>query len=52
MEFNLELDSELENHINKCRCCFNELNKNDILNLIDEKIQKDFLALTGLKVNF
>lgn len=47
-----ELDSQLVDHLNKCRCCFNEFENNEETFKINKIIEKQFHELTQTEVNF
>jgi hypothetical protein len=50
MELHIELDEELQNHREKCRCCFKRLEDDKSLKGIDENIQSYFFELTNISV--
>lgn len=50
MNAKIEADNELDNHLEKCRCCFRIIEKTDKFVNIDETIQRNFYDLTQIEV--
>jgi hypothetical protein len=52
MELVEELELELKNHRNRCRCCFRNLDKEKQTFDITKQIQQRFYDLTQIEVGF
>lgn len=52
MNAKIEADIELDNHLEKCRCCFRILEKTDKVVDIDQIVQRNFYDLTQIEVKF
>jgi hypothetical protein len=50
MNAKIEADIELDNHLQKCRCCFRILENTDKVVDIDEIVQRNFYDLTNIEV--
>ncbi|KAL7013561.1 hypothetical protein ACKWTF_015466 [Chironomus riparius] len=50
MNAKIEADIELENHLEKCRCCFRILEETDKFVNIDEIVQRNFYDLTQIEL--
>lgn len=51
MDIENEIDSQLVNHLNKCRCCFNIIENEIETFKISKIIEKQFHELTQTEVN-
>lgn len=52
MELIIEINPELANHLNKCRCCFKSISKDDKSIKLTTGMANRFLEITQLEVNF
>lgn len=50
MNAKIEADIELDNHLEKCRCCFRIIEITDKFVNIDEIVQRNFYDLTQIEV--
>lgn len=46
-----EMDKQLENHQNKCRCCFKQLKSAQKTVEISKRIEQRFMKLTNISVS-
>lgn len=51
MELIIEINPELANHLNKCRCCFKSISNDDISIKLTTNMANRFLEITQLEVN-
>jgi hypothetical protein len=51
MDLPTEDDFQLEDHLNKCRCCFRTMAEDQKFIKISENHQKKFFELTQMKVS-
>lgn len=51
MNIDNEIDSQLVDHLNKCRCCFNVFENDKETFKISKIIEKQFHELTQTEVN-
>lgn len=51
MELIIEINPELADHLNKCRCCFKSINNNDNSIKLTTNMANQFFEITQLEVS-
>lgn len=50
MNLSIEIDTDLTDHLKKCRCCFRSLEYDTNFARIDDEVQMQFFELTQISV--